>query len=209
MRRLRPPRSASYPLRARLLRVLVVAAVGVAVLFAGSATAASGSPPAAAHRAPVRAAEPVWIWPVGSIGHPLRPFEAPATVYAAGHRGIDIVAQPGMPVRSPAAGVVSFVGVVVDRPVLSIRHGDDLLSSMEPVSATVVEGERVIAGQVVGLAATGAHCSGSCVHLGVRRHGQYISPMLFFGGVERAVLLPLTPERVALAPVQARGWASR
>ncbi|MET0955916.1 MAG: M23 family metallopeptidase [Cryobacterium sp.] len=199
----RRPRSAARALRVRLLRVVVVAAAGAAVLFAGSATSATGSPPAAAQLRPAGAAEPAWNWPVGVVGQPLRAFEAPATAYAAGHRGVDLAAQPGMPVRSPAGGVVSFVGRVVDRPVLSIRHGDDLISSVEPVTATVVDGERVTAGQVVGVVAMGAHCSGRCVHLGVRRHGQYISPMLFFGGVERAVLLPLAPERIALAQIPA------
>ena len=28
-------------------------------------------------------------------------------------------------------------------------------------------------------------------HLGVRLHGEYVSPMLLFGGIPRAVLLPL------------------
>ncbi len=121
------------------------------------------------------------------------PFEAPASRYAAGHRGIDLVAGEGHPVRSPADGVVTFVGRVVDRPVLSIQHGEDLISSFEPVTATVSEGDRVLAGQVVGIVATGSHCTARCVHFGVRRHGQYISPMLFLGGLARAVLLPLPP----------------
>jgi len=123
----------------------------------------------------------------------VRAFEAPADRYSAGHRGIDLVAGEGDPVRAPADGEVTFVGTVVDRPVLSIRHGNDLISSFEPVTATVGEGDRVRAGQVIGIVATGAHCSGQCVHFGVRRHGQYISPVLFLGGVARAVLLPLPP----------------
>lgn len=132
-----------------------------------------------------------WTWPVGPPRDLLRPFEAPASSYAAGHRGIDIGAGPGSPVRAPADGVVSFAGVVVDRPVLSIQHADDLVSSVEPVTAVVAAGERVSAGQVVGVVATGAHCTDRCLHFGVRRHGQYISPMLFLGGIARAVLLPL------------------
>lgn len=225
--------------RRRVLRLLVVFVAFTTVLFAGSSTAAGAPPPSALPRSALPrsavAATPAWIWPVGSKGPLLRSFEAPASAYSAGHRGIDLVAVAGMPVRSPADGVVSFVGVVVDRPVLSIQHGDDLLSSLEPVTATVAVGDRVTAGQVVGEVAVGAHCSARCVHLGVRRHGQYISPMLFFGGIPRAVLLPLPPHGTAgaahlapptraapgpggAAPVrslpgravdQARGWASR
>jgi murein DD-endopeptidase MepM/ murein hydrolase activator NlpD len=132
-----------------------------------------------------------WTWPVGSVHDLGRSFQAPAGPYGAGHRGIDVAAQPGTAVRAPADGVVSFAGVVVDRPVLSIQHSDGLLSSIEPVTAQVAEGDRVSAGQVVGVVATGAHCSDRCVHFGVRRHGQYISPLLFLGGLSPAVLLPL------------------
>ena len=144
----------------------------------------------------------VWTWPVGPPHDQLRPFEAPSSRFAAGHRGIDLVALAGSPVRAPADGVVSFAGTVVDRPVLSIEHGDDLISSFEPVTATVATGERVRAGQVVGSVASGAHCSDRCVHFGVRRHGQYISPVLFLGGIARAVLLPLPPS--GPVPVQPR-----
>jgi murein DD-endopeptidase MepM/ murein hydrolase activator NlpD len=132
-----------------------------------------------------------WSWPVGPPRDLVRAFEAPATPYSAGHRGIDIGAATGAPVRAPAAGVVSFAGTVVDRPVLSIQHSDGLVSSVEPVTAAVKAGERVSADQVVGVVAAGAHCSGRCVHFGVRRNGQYLNPMLFLGGVSRAVLLPL------------------
>ena len=140
-----------------------------------------------------QARQHAWTWPVGPPRQLLRPFEAPAGRYAAGHRGIDLVAGEGDAVRSPADGVVAFVGTVVDRPVVSIQHGDDLLSSFEPVAATVSEGERVRAGQIIGVVATGAHCTARCVHFGVRRHGQYVSPVLFLGGLTRAVLLPLPP----------------
>jgi murein DD-endopeptidase MepM/ murein hydrolase activator NlpD len=132
-----------------------------------------------------------WTWPVGPVHDLGRSFQAPAGPYGAGHRGIDVAAQPGTAVRAPADGVVSFAGVVVDRPVLSIQHSDGLLSSIEPVTAQVAQGDRVSAGQVVGVVATGAHCSDRCVHFGVRRHGQYISPLLLLGGLAPAVLLPL------------------
>ena len=161
-----------------------------------AATAGVAAPDAAATgvHVPGAAAAPTgWAWPVGPPREVVGPFEAPASRYAAGHRGIDLVAGEGHPVRSPADGVVTFVGTVVDRPVLSIQHGEDLVSSFEPVTATVREGDRVLAGQIVGVVATGAHCTARCVHFGVRRHGQYISPILFLGGLARAVLLPLPP----------------
>jgi murein DD-endopeptidase MepM/ murein hydrolase activator NlpD len=120
-----------------------------------------------------------------------RAFEAPQTQYSAGHRGIDIAAAPGTPVYAAAAGVVSFAGVVAGRPLLSIAHPGELVSSIEPVQALVANGEHVSAGQQVGMVAVGGHCSSACLHFGVRLHGQYVSPMLLLGGIPRAVLLPL------------------
>ncbi|WP_244285858.1 M23 family metallopeptidase [Cryobacterium zongtaii] len=181
-----------------------LASAPVSVVAEHSAAASVAVPVSAAPAAvlPGQAAPAGWAWPVGPPRELARPFEAPASRYAAGHRGIDLVAGEGHPVRSPADGVVTFVGRVVDRPVLSIQHGEGLVSSFEPVSATVSEGDRVLAGQVVGVVATGSHCTARCVHFGVRRHGQDISPMLFLGGLARAILLPLPP--TGPVPIPAR-----
>jgi murein DD-endopeptidase MepM/ murein hydrolase activator NlpD len=132
-----------------------------------------------------------WKWPVGPPHSVSRPFEAPPTRFAAGHRGIDITTAPGLRVYAPAPGVVSFAGVVVDRPLLSIAHPGDLVSSLEPVQPAVTPGERVSAGQLVGVVASGGHCAAGCLHFGVRLHGQYVSPILMLGSIPRAVLMPL------------------
>lgn len=132
----------------------------------------------------------LWAWPVASP-HPIaRAYLAPATPYAAGHRGIDIRAAAGSLVTSPADGVVRFAGWVVDRPVLSIDHGDGVVSSFEPVESELVAGERVRRGQVIGTLLAG-HCATPCLHLGARLDGAYLSPLVFLGSRPRAVLLPL------------------
>src|ERR671935_97461 len=52
-----------------------------------------------------------WSWPVD--GPVLRPFSFGSDPYAAGqHRGIDIGAPSGTPVRAAAGGMVSFAGTV-------------------------------------------------------------------------------------------------
>jgi len=129
-----------------------------------------------------------WTWPVEPPYRILRPFIAPATPYSAGHRGID-VAAPSARVLAPSAGVVHFAGVVVDRPVLSIRHPGGLISSYEPVNALVAAGQSVARGDLIGEAIPG-HCSVPCVHFGVRRDGEYISPLNYLGGIPRSILLP-------------------
>jgi len=129
-----------------------------------------------------------WAWPVEPPYRILRPFIAPETPYSAGHRGIDVAAQSAR-VLAPSAGVVHFAGVVVDRPVLSIRHPGGLISSYEPVIALVSEGQSVARGDVIGEAILG-HCSVPCIHFGVRRDGKYISPLNYLGGIPRSILLP-------------------
>ena len=123
----------------------------------------------------------------------IAPFIAPATPYAAGHRGIDLATQAGNIVLASHDGVVSFAGVVVDRPVLSITMAGDLITTVEPVLTLVAVGDRVRAGQEIGTVATGGHCPPGCLHLGVRLHGRYVSPLLYLGGLQRAVLLPAGP----------------
>lgn len=130
-----------------------------------------------------------WSWPVTGVHAVVRPYLAPPTPYGAGHRGVDIAAEDGSPVRAPDDGVVHFVGVVVDRPVLSIEHADGVLSSMEPVASTLHAGDVVHRGDVVGTLEAG-HCASACLHLGARVGGAYVSPLRFLGGVPPAVLYP-------------------
>lgn len=134
--------------------------------------------------------EPRWEWPLAS--HSLTaPFAAPPTRYAAGHRGIDLFAVAGTPVSAPDVATVRFSGVVVDRPVLTLDHGGGILSSYEPVVSELPVGTVVARGAVVGAVASGGHCDAACLHVGVRMDGEYVSPMLFFGRVPPAILLPL------------------
>ena len=52
-----------------------------------------------------------WTWPLR--GEVLRPYSLGSDAYAAGqHRGVDVAGVAGEIVRAPAAGVVSFAGVV-------------------------------------------------------------------------------------------------
>lgn len=88
-----------------------------------------------------------WVWPVQTV-QLLRPFEAPAHRYAPGHRGIDLSAPES--VRSPADGRIAFAGAVAGRLVVTIDHGDGLVTTLEPVATGLVAGDRVARGAVVG-----------------------------------------------------------
>lgn len=197
--------SANVPLSSLLARPFRLSGFALVLALVALAVSPDGRPAAGA-----AGAAPQWLWPVGPNHVVSRPFIAPATTYAAGHRGIDIRidavaglgavsglgAEAGLAaeVVAPADGVVHFVGTVVDRPVLSLRHPGGLVSSFEPVESGLVAGQPVSAGDVVGTvrigAATPAHCPTPCLHFGVRLHGDYVSPLNFLGGIARSVLLP-------------------
>ncbi|TFC60173.1 M23 family metallopeptidase [Cryobacterium sp. TMT2-15-1] len=168
----------------------IVRSDAAGVTPSGAASVTETAPETAAESAAETATSGTWHWPLAPPHPVLRGFQAPATLYAPGHRGLDLSAKVGRQVVAPADGIVSFAGVVVDRPVLSIEHADGLVSSIEPVSASVAVGDRVAAGQPVGQVADGGHCAGQCLHLGARLNGGYVSPLLYLVGVPRAVLLP-------------------
>ncbi len=116
----------------------------------------------------------------------------PQRPWLAGHRGLDLAARVGEPVTSPSAGVVTFVGFVVDRPVLSIQHDGGLLSSFEPIDSPLSVGDVVARGQMVGTVAEAQHhCVRSeCVHWGLRLGGEYVDPLDYLEGFGPVRLLP-------------------
>lgn len=141
---------------------------------------------------PAAAEEPIggWDWPVIAPTVVAR-FEAPAHEYGAGHRGIDVASSTGDPgVHAPADGVVAFAGAVAGRGVVTIDHGDGLVSTLEPVETQVSAGEAVSRGDVVAVLAAGGHAPAGTLHFGVRRDGAYINPLMLLGGIPRAILLP-------------------
>ena len=179
-------------------RVALLALIIIAASLCGGAFIAQ---PAHAQDARQQFAElprsvPSWLWPVEGRRTVVSPFRAPAHDYAAGHRGMDIVAateddsEEGTPVRAPAAGRIAFRGVVVDRPLITIEHEDGLVTTLEPVLSDLNHGDAVKAGEQVGTTSVGGHSVRGTIHVGVRLNGVYVNPMIFFGGVPRAVLLP-------------------
>ena len=133
----------------RRLRIMI------ALAWAGGVLAAVG---AAGVPAPV-------VLPAAS-GEVTRLFDPPALPWARGHRGVDLAAGVGARVVAPTAGEIVFVGRVVDRDVVTVRHADGALTSLEPVAATVAVGEPVERGGALGTvtAEGAAHCSGGCLH---------------------------------------------
>jgi hypothetical protein len=157
-------------------------------LFAGAPLLAGPAP--APYRWPVDG--PVWV---------ARGFDPPPRPWLAGHRGVDLTAASGVQVRAAGTGVVLHAGQLAGRGVVSIAHEGGLRTTYEPVHARVVPGDRVFAGDLLGVLAGGHRgCpEAACLHWGLRRGEVYLDPLSLLG-LGRVRLLPLDAEALMSAP---------
>lgn len=94
------------------------------------------------------------------------------------HKGMDFRARPGTPVRADNSGVV-----VLARPLyyegncVVIDHGLGLFTlSMHLSRIRVHEGQRVVAGELLGLSGATGRVTGPHLHWAVRWQGAYLDP---------------------------------
>jgi murein DD-endopeptidase MepM/ murein hydrolase activator NlpD len=128
------------------------------------------------------AVEPAARWPLSPRPEVVARFDPPPTRYAAGHRGVDLLARAGQPVLAALGGRVTYAGGVAGRGVVVITHGATR-TTYQPVTATVRVGEVVAAGTPIGrLEATGGHCLPRlCLHWGLLRDETYLDPLRLLG----------------------------
>lgn len=169
------------------MRALILMLSGVTVALLLSFTMVSSGASVADE---ATTALPRWRWPLAGPRAIVAQYRAPAHEYGAGHRGVDLGSSLDSAVTAPAEGTVAFRGTVVDRPLLTIEHAGGLVTTFEPVLSTLDPGDVVSAGQEIGFVDTGGHTPSGALHLGVRRDGDYINPLLLFGAVPRAILRP-------------------
>ncbi|SDG76199.1 M23 family metallopeptidase [Klenkia brasiliensis] len=171
---------------------LVLLVVLAGALLTGSAASAAPAAPAPVPAGPVAAPAGPYRWPLDGVPAVTRAFDPPATVYGAGHRGVDLAAAPGAPVLAAGAGVVAFAGLVAGRPVVSVDHPDGVRTTYEPVQPAVAAGQAVARGSPLGVLLAGHDgCpAAACLHWGARTGPvAYLDPLR----------LP-TPPRVRLLP---------
>lgn len=172
-------------------RVVLLAAI--ALVVAATASGAVGDP--AVQPQPPAPSIGTYAWPVS--GSVIRAFEPPTGPFGAGHRGIDVSASSGAPVRAAEAGVVAFAGRVAGDLHVSIDHPDGVRTSYAFLgSIDVRAGDGVTRGGPVGTVGPG-HPGSDIAHLhfGARYAGRYIDPMLL---LERRSLVGM----IHLAPVE-------
>ncbi|HET6954462.1 MAG TPA: peptidoglycan DD-metalloendopeptidase family protein [Acidimicrobiales bacterium] len=177
--------------RPRTAAVALVVGASVAVVVAGPAPAAADDPPGPG----------TYVPPVDAPV--IDPFRPPAGPYGAGNRGLEYGTEPGAPVRASAAGTVTFAGPVGGSLHVTVAHPDGVRTSYSFLATvTVVLGQQVVQGDVVGVA-------GGPFHFGARRGDAYFDPASLFSGVTHVELLPLAapPPGASEAEIEARALA--
>ena len=123
-------------------------------------------------------------------------YRQPSSQYTEGHRGVDYEVTLGQGVFAPFDGAVWFIGTVVDRELLSLSHKGDLLTSFEPVCSSLKQGQEVKAGDLIGEVCLpkpqySQHCEKTlCLHFSLRHQKEYLSPLVFIGGINPSRLFP-------------------
>lgn len=111
---------------------------------------------------------------------PVKDFDLPEYIYAAGHRGVDYLSVFNQPVVAAAAGVITHSGVIANRYTITVTH-NILRTTYEPVKPIVKLGDTVLQGQIIGyLQQTGSHCfPQSCLHFGLKEGKTYLNPIIY------------------------------
>ena len=125
-------------------------------------------------------------------------FQPPASIYGPGHRGLDYAVTPGEPVRAVADGLVTFAGSVGATQHVTVRLADGRLVTLSFLrSVTVVRGDTVRRGQVVGTAGgvdpLTPRYDGTRLLLTLRVGGAYVDPSVLFAPPDLASVVHLAP----------------
>jgi murein DD-endopeptidase MepM/ murein hydrolase activator NlpD len=117
------------------------------------------------------------------------------------HPGVDLAAPYGTPVYATAPGIVTFAGWEGGYgKIVRIDHGHGLSTGYAHLHRyTVVVGEKVAAGAVIGYIGTTGRSTGPHLHYEVRLNGEVVNPAAFL-----ALGYEIAPAAGAAIPVAAR-----
>ena len=156
----------------------------------------------------VAATIPRGQWPLTGAVRVIEGFDPPAQRWHAGHRGVDLAAHRGAAVLAAAGGRVTYAGRLAGRGVVVVDHGS-VRTTYEPVDALAAVGDQVKAGAVIGRIGSGGHCSGRCLHWGLKRGDTYLNPLLMIGGESVLRLLPADQTPTAVRRAAGRAAEAR
>ena len=157
-----------------------------------------------------------WTWPVDGPVVQGFSFDHANPLAAGQHRGVDIGAAAGTPVRAPAAGSISFAGTVAaNGRSVTIQTVDGLAVTLTHLgSIAVARGAAVGEGDVVGTVGPSGTVEVSVpyVHLGIRTAADaqgYLDPLAFLPvvGIATPPAAPVADPAAVPAPAAAPGPA--
>ncbi|MFC5126855.1 M23 family metallopeptidase [Pseudoclavibacter helvolus] len=122
-----------------------------------------------------------WPFDPALISDGFGPRVSPGGIGSSEHRGCDFTLPQGTPIPSAGNGTVTFSGgnaatgfgyhVIIDH-----GKGINTLYAHQDVPSPLVVGQRVIAGQAVGVVGTTGTSTGFHLHFEVHRDGEPIDP---------------------------------
>lgn len=100
------------------------------------------------------------------------------------HRGLDIAAATGTPIRAARGGVVAFVGWKGGYgQTVDLRHADGTVTRYAHMSRILIRGgARVSKGQAIGRVGETGSTTGPHLHFEVRRRGRTVNPLPLLAG---------------------------
>ena len=118
-------------------------------------------------------------WPVkGVVSSEFGPRLSPFAGEEEFHKGLDIMAPAGTPVRAPAPGGVTFAGEDAEGTLaVVLDHGGGYVTTFSHMQRLEVKaGEKVERGEAVGAVGQEGRSTGPHLHYEVRLHGAPVDP---------------------------------
>ncbi|MGF9946085.1 transglycosylase SLT domain-containing protein [Priestia megaterium] len=110
------------------------------------------------------------------------PFGQVDSLHGSGHKGLDLAAPGGTPIRSLTSGLVEQVLInnATAGNGVRIRSGKDLLSYIHMNGAPPVKvGQHINAGDLIGHVGTTGRSTGNHLDLKIKRGSSYINPLTY------------------------------
>ena len=122
-----------------------------------------------------------FIWPIASsrITSEFGSREAPLEGASTSHKGVDIGAATGTPIKAAASGsvVISTYSASAGNYIM-INHGGGVYTVyMHMNSLSVSVGDEVSQGETIGTCGSTGNSTGPHLHFGIRVNGSYVNPM--------------------------------
>jgi murein DD-endopeptidase MepM/ murein hydrolase activator NlpD len=138
---------------------------------------ATAARPTAARASRSRSVLPVWVRPVAA--GIVSPY---GRRWGRMHPGVDFGAHYGAPIHAVGAGVVIGAGYLADEggygQIVLVRHAGGVVTAYAHMSRVLAHaGERVEAGETIGLVGATGHVTGPHLHFEVRIGGAKINPV--------------------------------